>query len=54
MPERVAQLEREMIVDALKAARGKKVVAARTLGISRPTLDRKLHAYAIDIFAEDA
>ena len=54
MPERVAQLERRMIVDALKRARGKKIHAAQLLGVSRPTLDRKIRSYAIDIFGEDA
>ena len=46
--ELIAVLEREQIVLAMKRARGVKAQAAESLGISRPTLDRKLDEYAID------
>ncbi len=44
-------MEREHIALALKRARGVKSAAAESLGISRPTLDRKLDEYGIDLFA---
>ncbi len=47
----VKALEREQIVLALKRARGVKASAAEALGISRPTLDRKIDEYGIDLFA---
>jgi transcriptional regulator with PAS, ATPase and Fis domain/pSer/pThr/pTyr-binding forkhead associated (FHA) protein len=50
--ELVAALEREHIVKAMKRFRGVKVQAAEALGISRPTLDRKLAEYAIDWVTE--
>jgi DNA-binding NtrC family response regulator len=43
--ERLSRLERDTIAEALRAARGKKILAARLLGISRPTLDRKIAEY---------
>ncbi|MGI5864102.1 MAG: sigma 54-interacting transcriptional regulator [Myxococcales bacterium] len=46
----VHALEREQIVLALKRARGVKSAAAEALGISRPTLDRKIEEYRIDLF----
>ncbi len=46
----VQALERKMIAAALKKARGKKSQAAKQLGISRPTLDKKLAQYEIDIY----
>jgi Nif-specific regulatory protein len=52
LPEQVASLERERIAEALRVARGKKVQAAKALGISRPTLDKKIKDYGIDIFGE--
>jgi DNA-binding NtrC family response regulator len=45
--ELIATLEREQIALALKRARGVKAQAAEALGISRPTLDRKLEEYGI-------
>jgi transcriptional regulator with PAS, ATPase and Fis domain len=45
-------VERKMIIDALRKARGKKLKAAKNLGISRPTLDKKITQYDIDIFQE--
>ena len=40
---RVANLEREAILDALRSTKGKKAPAARLLGISRSTLYEKMH-----------
>ena len=37
--------------NALRRARGVKSAAAEALGISRPTLDRKIEEYGIDLFA---
>ena len=48
----IATLEREQIVLAMKRARGVKAQAAEALGISRPTLDRKLEEYQIDWLSE--
>ena len=48
----IAALEREQIHLAMKRARGVKAQAAEALGISRPTLDRKLEEYGIDWLAE--
>jgi len=48
LAESVARLERVRITQALRAARGKKAETARLLGISRPTLDKKLEQYRID------
>jgi transcriptional regulator with PAS, ATPase and Fis domain len=52
--ELIAALEREQIALAMKRARGVKAQAAEALGISRPTLDRKLEEYRIDWLAEPA
>ena len=52
LAELIATLEREQIGLAMKRARGVKAQAAESLGISRPTLDRKLDEYAIDWLAE--
>jgi transcriptional regulator with PAS, ATPase and Fis domain len=52
LAELVAALEREQIVLAMKRCRGVKAQAAEALGISRPTLDRKLSEYGIDWLAE--
>jgi DNA-binding NtrC family response regulator len=49
LPERIARLERDAITDALRAAGGKKSVAARSLGISRPTLDKKIEEYQLTV-----
>jgi DNA-binding NtrC family response regulator len=45
----VSRVEREAIVQALRKARGKKIRAAELLGISRPTLDKKLALYRIAV-----
>ena len=42
LSSRVRALERAAIAAALSAAGGKKIRAAQLLGISRPTLDKKL------------
>jgi DNA-binding NtrC family response regulator/pSer/pThr/pTyr-binding forkhead associated (FHA) protein len=47
----VARLEKRRIEDALRRARGIKSHAARILGISRPTLDKKIADFKIDLWA---
>jgi len=54
LPQAVAALERELIVKALRRARGKKVQAAQALGISRPTLDKKIADHRIDLFGSES
>jgi DNA-binding NtrC family response regulator len=54
LPEKVAALERAEILSALRAARGVKARAARALGISRPTLDKKIADLGIDVWADGA
>jgi len=54
LSERIAQVEHAGILEALKQARGKKSEAARALGISRPTLDKKVKELGIDIFDESS
>ncbi|PTL76840.1 sigma 54-interacting transcriptional regulator [Vitiosangium sp. GDMCC 1.1324] len=49
LQERVARLERDAITEALRTAGGKKIVAARMLGISRPTLDKKIEDYGLTV-----
>ncbi|MFP2964037.1 helix-turn-helix domain-containing protein, partial [Myxococcus sp. 1LA] len=46
---RVARLERDAIAEALREASGKKVRAAELLGISRPTLDKKIEEYGLAV-----
>ena len=48
LPDAVEALERKMIGDELKKARGNKTKAADALGISRRNLIRKVQAYGID------
>ncbi len=48
MPDVVEALERRMISDELKRARGNKTKAAQELGISRRNLIRKVQAYGLD------
>ncbi len=48
MPDVVEALERRMITDELKRARGNKTKAAQELGISRRNLIRKVQAYGLD------
>ena len=47
LAERVQQLERQAIAEALREAGGKKIRAAELLGISRPTLDKKIDDYQL-------
>jgi DNA-binding NtrC family response regulator len=47
--QRVGKLERDAIVEALREAGGKKIKAAGLLGISRPTLDKKIEEYQLSI-----
>jgi DNA-binding NtrC family response regulator len=49
----VARLERAKVEAALRRARGVKSHAARILGISRPTLDKKIADLAIDIWVKE-
>ena len=49
----VGAVERKAIHEAMRSARGKKARAAELLGISRPTLDKKLAEHGIDVFAEE-
>ena len=46
---RVAQVERDAIQEVLRGVGGKKIRAAEVLGISRPTLDKKLEEYQIQV-----
>ena len=46
---RIARLERDAIAEALHAAGGRKMQAAEQLGISRPTLDKKIADYALSV-----
>ena len=48
LADRVAELERKAILDALDEAQGNKSRAARRLGISRSTLYTKLKSYGLD------
>lgn len=43
----ISNLERQAISEALREARGKKIKAAAILGISRPTLDKKIEDYGL-------
>lgn len=45
----VMELEARVVREAMRAARGVKARAAELLGISRPTLDKKLEAYGIEV-----
>lgn len=47
--DRVARLERDAIAAALREAGGKKIRAAELLGISRPTLDKKIAEYGLTV-----
>ncbi len=45
----VSEVERAAIASALRAAGQRKIHAAKALGISRPTLDKKLAAYGLRV-----
>lgn len=45
LAERISRLERDAISEALRQANGKKIRAAAALGISRPTLDKKIDEF---------
>jgi len=47
LAERISRLERDAISEALREAGGKKILAAQILGISRPTLDKKIADYSL-------
>jgi len=49
LPRMVERLERNAILEALDASGGRKIRAAERLGISRPTLDKKIEEYAIPV-----
>ncbi|RKG95147.1 FHA domain-containing protein [Corallococcus sp. CA053C] len=49
LQEQVARLERDAIAEALRESGWKKVRAAELLGISRPTLDRKMDEYGLTL-----
>jgi DNA-binding NtrC family response regulator len=49
LAERIARLERDAISEALRQANGKKIRAAAALGISRPTLDKKIEEFNLVI-----
>jgi transcriptional regulator with PAS, ATPase and Fis domain len=53
LSDAVARVEKQNIEAALRRARGVRSHAARLLGISRPTLDRKISALGIDLWAKD-
>ncbi len=53
LQEQVAALEQRCILNAMRECAGKKAPAARALGISRPTLDKKLKDYGIDPLADE-
>jgi DNA-binding NtrC family response regulator len=45
----VSRLERDVIAQALRQCKGKKIRAAALLGISRPTLDKKIALYKLPL-----
>ncbi|EPX63953.1 hypothetical protein D187_005086 [Cystobacter fuscus DSM 2262] len=49
LQERVSRLERDAIAEALRTSGGKKIVTAKLLGISRPTLDKKIEDYGLTV-----
>lgn len=48
LQENVMSIEKQLIINALKESSGKKIEAARKLGISRKVLWKKLKEYSID------
>ncbi|MFL5320000.1 MAG: sigma 54-interacting transcriptional regulator [Myxococcaceae bacterium] len=49
LADMISRLERDAISEALREARGKKIKAAALLGISRPTLDKKIEDYGLTV-----
>ncbi|MCI0570700.1 MAG: FHA domain-containing protein [Myxococcaceae bacterium] len=49
LAERIRRLEREAIGEAMRDSGGTKIRAAALLGISRPTLDKKLEEYHLGV-----
>jgi Nif-specific regulatory protein len=49
LAQKVAELEKACIEKALREARGRKSEAVRLLRISRPTLDKKIKEFSLDI-----
>jgi transcriptional regulator of acetoin/glycerol metabolism len=47
-PHSLADMEKRCILAALEAANGNKRKAVKILGISRPTLDKKIKKYALE------
>jgi DNA-binding NtrC family response regulator len=45
----IERLEKDVISEALRQAKGKKIKAAAMLDISRPTLDKKIEDYALKV-----
>jgi transcriptional regulator with PAS, ATPase and Fis domain len=52
LPAKVAALERAEVEAALRIARGVKAQAAKQLGISRPTLDKKIADLGVDLWRQ--
>jgi DNA-binding NtrC family response regulator/pSer/pThr/pTyr-binding forkhead associated (FHA) protein len=52
LSDAVARVEKQAVESALRRARGVKSHAARLLGISRPTLDKKIAELGIDLWAK--
>jgi two-component system, NtrC family, response regulator AtoC len=46
----VQEAEKQLIIRALKEAKGNRTLAAKRIGVSRRTLHRKLHAYHLEGF----
>ncbi len=54
LPERIEQLERIMIAQALKESKGNITKASEQLGIPRQNLNYKLKKYKIDYLKQNA
>ncbi len=46
----VTEAEKQLIIRALKESKGKRTLAAKKIGMSRRTLNRKLHTYQLEEF----
>jgi DNA-binding NtrC family response regulator len=47
-PQTLEQMERQMVIDALRRRQGNKLMAAKDLGITRQTLYNKIRTYGIE------